>query len=122
LGVKRKLRLGRTAIPLFRVLRAGRRLRGTALDPFGHTRVRRLERALIGEYRELVRYATDGLRPSTAAIVTQIVELPDMVRGYEQIKLANVERMRARARELAEQLQQAPVHAGTELHLTPANS
>jgi indolepyruvate ferredoxin oxidoreductase len=106
LGVKRKLRLRRTAMPLFRVLRRGRRLRGTALDPFGHTRVRRLERALIGEYRELVRSAVDGLRPSTAAIVMQIAQLPDMVRGYEQIKLANAERMRARARELAEQLQE----------------
>jgi indolepyruvate ferredoxin oxidoreductase len=120
LGVKRKLRLGRTAIPLFRVLRAGRRLRSTAFDPFGHTRVRRLERALIGEYREIVRNAVDGLRPSTAATVMQIVELTDMVRGYEQIKLANAERMRARARELAEQLQ-APAPAGMDLHLSLAN-
>jgi indolepyruvate ferredoxin oxidoreductase len=121
LGVKRKLRLGRTAMPLFRVLRSGRRLRGTALDPFGHTRVRRLERALIGEYCEMVRSAVDGLRPSTAAIVMQVVELPDMVRGYEQIKLANAELMRARARGLAAQLQE-PVQAGTDLQLALANS
>ena len=38
--------------------------------------------------------------PDTAAVVLQIVQLPDMVRGYEEIKLANVERMRARAAEL----------------------
>jgi indolepyruvate ferredoxin oxidoreductase len=35
--------------------------------------------------------------PETALAVA---ELPDMVRGYEDIKLANVERFRARAAEL----------------------
>jgi len=113
LGMKRKLALGRSAVPLFRTLRAGRRFRGSALDPFGRTEVRRTERALVGEYRELVREAVAGLTPSTAAVVTQIIQLPDIVRGYEQIKLANVERMRARAAELVEQLH-AP-QAGVEL-------
>ena len=44
LGLKRKLRLGSSARPLLASLRAGRRLRGTALDPFGRTAIRRLER------------------------------------------------------------------------------
>jgi indolepyruvate ferredoxin oxidoreductase len=120
LGMTRKLRLGRSAVPLFRLLRSGRRLRGTAFDPFGHSEVRRLERTLIDEYRQLVAAAVAGLQPSTAAVVTQIVELPDMVRGYEQIKLANVQRMRARAGELTDQLQGLR-SVGSELHLIPAN-
>jgi indolepyruvate ferredoxin oxidoreductase len=119
LGMKRKLRLGRSVMPLFRMLRAGRRLRGTAFDPFGRTEVRRLERALIDEYKLAVGSAVDGLRPSTAATVMQVVQLPDIVRGYEQIKIANVERMRTRAHELAEQLQ-APPQAGVEIQLVPA--
>ena len=53
LGMKRKLALGRSAVPMFRALRGSRRLRGTALDPFGRTEVRRVERALIDEYRGL---------------------------------------------------------------------
>ena len=100
LGMKRKLRVGRSAVPMFRALRASRRLRGTAFDPFGRTEVRRVERALIEEYREMAGAALADLRPVTAAVVLQILQLPDMVRGYEEIKLANVERMRSRAAEL----------------------
>jgi indolepyruvate ferredoxin oxidoreductase len=119
MGMKRKLRLGRSAVPLFRTLRSARRLRGTALDPFGRTEMRQLERALIGEYRELVARALDRLTPNTASVVLQIVQLPDMVRGYEEIKLANVERMRARSAELLEQLD-APAPGGSVLELIPA--
>ena len=120
MGMKRKLRLGRSAVPLFRVLRGSRRLRGTALDPFGRTEMRRLERALIGEYRALVARALERLAPATAAVVLQIVQLPDMVRGYEEIKLGNVERMRERAAELLAQLD-APATGGATLELIPAH-
>jgi indolepyruvate ferredoxin oxidoreductase len=119
MGMNRKLRLGRSAVPMFRVLHGSRRLRGTALDPFGRTRVRKLERALIDEYRGLVARALERLVPTTAAVVMQIVQLPDMVRGYEEIKLANVERMRTRAQELLGQLN-APAAGSAELELIPA--
>src|SRR5690606_32116477 len=38
MGVNRKIKLRRSAGPVFRALRAARRLRGTALDPFGRDR------------------------------------------------------------------------------------
>jgi indolepyruvate ferredoxin oxidoreductase len=120
IGMKRKLRLGRSAVPLFRVLRGSRRLRGTAFDPFGRTGIRRLERALIDEYRVLVATALDELVPDTAAVVLEIVQLPDMVRGYEHIKVANVERMRGRADELLAQLT-APRAGDAVLELIPAH-
>src|SRR5262249_17807131 len=47
LGMKRKVALGQWSRPAFRALRSMRRLRGTAFDPFGHTKVRRTERALV---------------------------------------------------------------------------
>jgi indolepyruvate ferredoxin oxidoreductase len=119
LGMKRKLRIGRSAVPMFRALRASRRLRGTAFDLFGRTEVRRVERALIQEYRALANAALADLRPTTAAVVLQILQLPDMVRGYEHIKLANVERMRSRAPELTAQLH-VPPQADAELELIPA--
>ena len=113
MGLERKVKLGRWAFPALGALRRARRLRGTALDPFGHARVRRVERALIGEYRELVDGALEHLTPATAEQVAAIAALPDLVRGYEDIKLAGVERFRARGRGLTAALEQADGAAGT---------
>jgi indolepyruvate ferredoxin oxidoreductase len=104
LGLRRKLRLGPWAFPLLHALRALRRLRGTPLDPFGHARVRRVERALVGEYQALVDDALGRLDAGTAGTVAELADLPDLIRGYEEIKLRNVERFRARAQDLVEQL------------------
>jgi len=100
MGVQRKLKLGPWFTPAFRGLRGLRRLRGTPLDPFGLPEVRRVERELIEEYRALVDRALARLRPETHATVAQIAGLPDMVRGYEHVKLGNVERFRAEAARL----------------------
>ncbi|MHA6618084.1 indolepyruvate ferredoxin oxidoreductase family protein [Pseudonocardia sp. DLS-67] len=97
LGMTRKIRLRRSAGPAFRALRAARRLRGTALDPFGRADVRRVERALVPEYQALVREALEHLRPDTADAVTEIAALPDVIRGYEEIKLRSVTAFREKA-------------------------
>jgi indolepyruvate ferredoxin oxidoreductase len=104
LGLRRKMKLGRWFVPVLRVLRHGRRLRGTPLDPFGHTRVRSVERALPGEYLTLVDLALPRLTAATLGLALEIAALPELVRGYEQIKLVGVERFRARAAELSAQL------------------
>ena len=104
LGLKRKLKLGRWFVPAFRMLRAMRRLRGTPLDPFGLAEVRRVERQLIGEYEGLVTEALARARARTHATAVELCELPDLVRGYEDIKLASVERFRERAAELRAEL------------------
>jgi indolepyruvate ferredoxin oxidoreductase len=95
LGLDRKLGLPQAAArPLFTGLRAGRRLRGTALDPFGATQLRRLERALIDEHRQLTRCALRRLTADNADAVAEIAGLADLIRGYEQVKLRAVERYR----------------------------
>lgn len=96
LGMKNKMRLsGRTADLAFRGLRAAKGLRGTAFDVFGYAGVRRVERELVGEYQALVREALSRTADEDALV--EIAELADLVRGYEDIKLANVERFRAEA-------------------------
>lgn len=115
MGMKNKLKLRRAAVPAFRALRAMRGLRGTKLDVFGLPRVRRVERALPGEYRALVDRALERLTPVTHATVAEIADLPDMVRGYEDIKLDNVERFRARATELEAQLARGAQSGGFAL-------
>jgi indolepyruvate ferredoxin oxidoreductase len=90
LGLKHKISLGPWFRPAFATLVAMRRLRGTALDPFGYTEVRRTERALITEYREVVETLMTGLTDGNHALAVEIAALPDLIRGYEHIKLANV--------------------------------
>jgi indolepyruvate ferredoxin oxidoreductase len=98
LGLQHKVELGPWFKPAFQVLRSSRRLRGTPADVFGYSRIRRLERQLIADYRASVEGALSQLSPGNHEVVTRIAALPDMIRGYEQVKLANVARYR---RELA---------------------
>jgi indolepyruvate ferredoxin oxidoreductase len=105
LGMKKKLKLGRWFRPFFSMLYASRWLRRTAIDPFGFAEVRRVERRLIGEYEQLVRSALDDLAPATSGTVVELLESPDLIRGYEDIKLGNVELWRERVAELQERLE-----------------
>ncbi len=96
LGRSDKLALPeRVATPALRGLYALRRLRGSALDPFGHTRVRAVERELVDEYLRAIVRACADLSPATIDRAVALAALPDQVRGYEEIKLASVARYRA---------------------------
>jgi indolepyruvate ferredoxin oxidoreductase len=90
LGLKHKVSLGPWFRPAFATLVAMRRLRGTRLDLFGYTEVRRTERALITEYREVINELLAALTEGNHDLAVQIAALPDMIRGYENIKLATV--------------------------------
>ena len=97
LGMDRKLALGPWFTPVLRLLRAGRRLRGTPLDPCGLARVRREERALVPWYRDTLARALARLAPDTADRVAEIAALPEDIRGYEDVKLRSVTAARAKA-------------------------
>ena len=73
-------------------------------DPFGRTRVRKTERSLIAEYRDLMESALATLDPSSHEAAVALACLPDGIRGYEDIKLRSVEEFRRRAAELRGQL------------------
>ncbi|WP_067520877.1 indolepyruvate ferredoxin oxidoreductase family protein [Alloactinosynnema sp. L-07] len=100
MGMKRKITLKRSARPMFAALRALRGLRGTAFDPFGHAHLRKVERALIEEYSAMITRLAASVTASTYATACELAAAPDLVRGYEEIKLASVERYRARVAEL----------------------
>ncbi|WP_084964093.1 indolepyruvate ferredoxin oxidoreductase family protein [Thermoactinospora rubra] len=104
LGVKRKIKLRRSAPLVFRTLRALRGLRGTPWDVFGYAHVRRVERELIEEYRTLMRQALDRLTADTAEAVASLAALPEAIRGYEDIKLNRVTEFRERARQALTEL------------------
>ncbi len=92
LGLKRKVKLGRWFELVYRGLYRLRFLRGTRFDPFGYDRVRRAERDLIAQYRRMVFEAMDTLDEDNYARAVKLAALPDMIRGYDEVKLGNVER------------------------------
>ena len=100
LGMRNKISLGPWFRPAFRSLVAMRRLRGTPFDPFGRTEVRRVERALVAEYRDVITRLAEGLTVDNHALAVEIAGLPDMVRGYEEIKLRNARAYHERMAEL----------------------
>ena len=94
LGMTSKVKLGPWFTPVLADLQKGKKLRGTPADPFGYAKVRRVERALIKEYRDVVEKLAAGLaaRPDDSIRdAVALAALPDVVRGYEDIKLRNVE-------------------------------
>ena len=96
LGVERKMSLGPWVRPVLRGLVRMRRLRGTVWDPFGRAEVRRVERGLVREYIEVLEELLSALSPHTHELASKIAGLPDIVRGYEEIKLRNVTDYRER--------------------------
>jgi indolepyruvate ferredoxin oxidoreductase len=106
LGLKRKLALGPWFTPALRLLRAMRGLRGTPLDLFGYAGVRREERRLIPWYTALAESALEHLDRDTYPQVVEIAQLPDGIRGYEEIKLGNVKAVKDRAWTLLKRLRE----------------
>jgi indolepyruvate ferredoxin oxidoreductase len=94
-GLSRKVAVGPWFRPAFEVLTRMRRLRGTRLDPFGRTEVRRLERLLVEEYMLALRRIAGMLSTHNHTAAVTAAELPDGVRGYELLKLRSGERFRA---------------------------
>jgi indolepyruvate ferredoxin oxidoreductase len=100
----------------FRALAALRRLRGTPLDVFGRTAERRMERALIDDYRSaieqvLARIGETGLEP-TRATALAIARLPEQIRGYGHVKQESVVGTRVRWNLLMQRLGSGAVASG----------
>ena len=82
---------------------AGRRLAGTPCAMPGCTRLRRTERKLADACASTSKRLVASRRSASDTgddVVLQIAELPDIIRGYESIKEANIAAYRARLAEL----------------------
>ena len=102
-GRRKKIALpGSVALPLFRVLRYGKAVRGTVLDPFGYQAERRQERALAGQYVGDLRAVLAGLTRDNLPVAVALAELPDQIRGFGPVKDANRAKAEVRRRELLE--------------------
>jgi indolepyruvate ferredoxin oxidoreductase len=65
-------------------------LRGTALDIFGYTQERKMERGLIADYEAGLGKLISGLTLDRLPTAIQIAAIPQKIRGYGHIKDASV--------------------------------
>jgi len=93
-GHPRKMSFGAWMLPVFRVLAKGKRLRGTKFDVFGYTAERRLERQMIIDYEILLAEIERRLAPETHRTAVALAALPEDVKGFGHVKLANYEKAR----------------------------
>jgi indolepyruvate ferredoxin oxidoreductase len=107
-GEPRKMRFGPWMLPVFRILKTLKFLRGTPLDPFGYTEERRTERALIGEYEETVGRLLAGLTPQNHALAVQIASIPDEIRGFGHVKARTLAPARRKRDELLARYEAGP--------------
>jgi indolepyruvate ferredoxin oxidoreductase len=114
-GRRRKIAIpGWIGLPLFRVMRHGRLVRGTPLDPFGSQAERRQERAQISNYIADLRSALAALQPETLETAIQVAELPDMIRGFGPVKDANRRKAEEKRELLLAQLARPVMAAAAE--------
>jgi indolepyruvate ferredoxin oxidoreductase len=104
-GELRKMRFGAWMLPVFRLLKRLRGLRGTAFDPFGYTAERRTERALISEYEADVERLLATLSPATHSVATEIASIPEDIRGFGHVKTRHLAAARKRRAELIARLE-----------------
>ena len=102
---------GWIAFPLFLLMAGAKRLRGTPLDLFGYAAERKMERALIGEYRDLMRDVAAKVTGKTMHAAVELAAAPDLIAGYGPVKDEGVAKFRARVAELLPKLDDARASA-----------
>jgi indolepyruvate ferredoxin oxidoreductase len=111
-GHLQKREFGPWVFGAFKLLTRLKGLRGTALDIFGYTAERRMERALPGEYSAMIFRQLDRKSLDLPRLVA-LAKAAELVRGYGHVKEANVARFRQECQRL-EAAFQAPVAQAAE--------
>lgn len=95
-GHLQKKQYGEWMFKAFKGMAGLKRFRGSALDVFGKTAERRMERQLIEDYVQLLDQIVAQLSPANHAAAVALASVPDEIRGYGHVK----EKSLAAAREL----------------------
>ncbi len=85
-GLPRKMKFGPWMLSVFGMLAKFKFLRGTALDLFGYTKERKIERALVKEYEIWLDEIKTSLNADNHALAVAISSIPEKIRGYGHIK------------------------------------
>jgi indolepyruvate ferredoxin oxidoreductase len=95
---------------VFLLLAKLRFLRGTVLDPFGHTEERKTERALIEQYRTTISSLSASLNSNTLPLAVQIARIPEEIRGYGHVKERHLRNAKEKEARLLAELKAVPDH------------
>jgi indolepyruvate ferredoxin oxidoreductase len=102
-GIPAKRTFGPWMMRGFEVLSRLKFLRGTPFDLFGYTQERKIERALRDDYIALVHSLVTGLTPHNSGAALKLAQLPEKIRGYGHVKLANLAAAQKEQAELTRQ-------------------
>ncbi len=89
---------------VFPLLSAFRFLRGSFLDPFGHTEERKTERALITQYRDLISGLLPKLSSENLPTAIALASIPEDIRGYGHVKERHLRNAKQKETELLARL------------------
>jgi len=81
-----KKAVGPWLMKAFGVLKHGKRLRGTPLDPFRRSAERQLALTLLADYEQEIERLIAGLSADNYELSTRIAALPEKVRGYGHVR------------------------------------
>jgi len=107
-GAPVKSSFGRSARVAFSVLSRLRGLRGTMLDPFGHTTERRMERELVSVYERELEEMAKVLSLENHREMSTFLAYPMQIRGYGHVKLASKNKMVTEKVKLRSELEKYP--------------
>ncbi|MFT3802796.1 MAG: indolepyruvate ferredoxin oxidoreductase family protein [Burkholderiaceae bacterium] len=88
-----KKAVGPWLMKAFGVLKHGRRLRGTPLDPFRRSAERQFALKLLADYEREIDGLIAGLSADNHALSARIAALPEKVRGYGHVREQHAEQV-----------------------------
>jgi indolepyruvate ferredoxin oxidoreductase len=95
-GEAKKSAYGPWMMSAFRILAKMKGLRGSALDIFGKTAERRMERQLITDYEALIDELLPHLAAHNHAIAVELASIPEHIRGYGHVKARHLAAAKAK--------------------------
>jgi indolepyruvate ferredoxin oxidoreductase len=91
-----KKEYGAWTFKAFKQLAKMKHLRGGALDMFGKTAERKMERQLIEDYKNCIEGLLARLSSDNYALAVEIAKIPELIRGYGHVKEAHYEKAKTR--------------------------
>ena len=109
-GELQKKKFGPSMLTAFKLLAKLKGLRGGAFDVFGKTDERKMERALVVDYKTSIDEVLASLTLSNHATAVEIARIPDQVKGYGHVKERNLKAARVKWAALMSQFHNPQAH------------